>query len=230
MSSSTSIVIVNLTGKLSPRAAVSALEGLRFKMTERRMKRYFRGNKVAEACLDGPLKVYYIAQQATLPDAMLVSRRYLTLADFPFTSYMDSERLVRQHTTFLTHRVTLVCEVGLDDDPSDDCVRIEWDFASGKKAQESKVADDHAERVDFVLSKLGVSMAAPASLTLKRLRAARAAQAGKESPSPIDKDDDAEHLLECRGIEAHEERVVHGHGHGLETRLSESASSQADGI
>ena len=144
MSSSTSIVIVNLTGKLSPRAAVSALEGLRFKMTERRMKRYFRGNKVAEACLDGPLKVYYIAQQATLPDAMLVSRRYLTLADFPFTSYMDSERLVRQHTTFLTHRVTLVCEVGLDDDPSDDCVRIEWDFASGKKAQESKVADDHA--------------------------------------------------------------------------------------
>lgn len=159
-------VVIDLSSKLTPQRAVAELEGLRFKRTEHRMKRYTRGTSMAEAVLDGPLRVMKIQPVASAgagPVALLVDRRWQTTADFPWTSYMDTESILLQHTTHLTHRVTLVCETGVDGAGSES-VRIEWDFASGKK----KSDDDHAERVDWLLARLDAG-GTPASLTLKRL-------------------------------------------------------------
>lgn len=158
-----SVVMINLTSRIAPSQAVAALDGLRFKSGERRLKRYVRGDRIAEAVHEGPLSVSTYEQRATIGEAMLVGRRRLTLADFPWSSQMDGEGIVMQHTTYITHRVSMICETGAA--PEDSSVRIEWDFTATHRLRE----DDHAERVDWVLDKLGTKLEANAELTLKRL-------------------------------------------------------------
>ena len=158
-----SVVMINLTSRIAPSQAVAALDGLRFKSSERRLKRYVRGDRIAEAVHEGPLSVSTYEQRATIGEAMLVGRRRLTLADFPWSTQMDGEGIVMQHTTYITHRVSMICETGAA--PEDSTVRIEWDFAATHRLRE----DDHAERVDWVLDKLGTKLEANAELTLKRL-------------------------------------------------------------
>jgi len=165
-----SLVLFNLSARVTPAQATAALEGLRFKTGERRLKRYVRGDKMAEAVYQGPLSVTTYEQHAALGDAMLVGRRRLTSADFPWTTHMDRESILMQHTTFVTHRVSLVCETGRA--PEDASVRIEWDFSSAGKRGIKQ--DDHAERVDWVLDKLAFravdgATVPGAELTLKRL-------------------------------------------------------------
>lgn len=156
----------DLSARLTPADAVAALEGLRFKSNERRLKRYAVNDRIAEAVLGGSLSVMTLAQQAALGNAILVGRRRLTLADFPWTTRMQSEGCIVQHTTCVTHRVALVCETGAQ--PEDASVRIEWDFSSVNRRRGAPKEDDHAERVDWVLQKLGVPSDG-AELTLKRL-------------------------------------------------------------
>lgn len=182
-------IVIDLTAKVTPQRAVAELEGLRFKRTEHRMKRYSRGASIAEAVHDGPLRVMRMAPAASLaeadPPAILLDRRWTTIADFPWTTHMDTESMLLQHTTHVTHRVTLVCETGTSGSGADS-VRIEWDFASGKKG-----SDDHAERVDWLMERL--SPGAPAaSLTLTRLlrlhKAASQSSANDEVPGPEEAD------------------------------------------
>jgi hypothetical protein len=184
-------VVIDLTAKVTPQRAVAELEGLRFKRTENRMKRYSRGASIAEAVHDGPLRVMRMAPAAALsavpddPAALLLDRRWTTIADFPWTTHMDTESMLLQHTTHVTHRVTLVCETGTAGSAAES-VRIEWDFASGKKG-----SDDHAERVDWLLQRL--SPGAPAaSLTLTRLlrlhKAGAQTHANDEVPEPEEAD------------------------------------------
>lgn len=154
------IVIIDLTTKVTPSRAVSALEGNRFKRTENRMKRYSRGGAMAEAVHGGPLKVLSISPVATIDNAILADRRWMTMMDFPWSTHMDSESLLLQHTTFVTHRVSVVCETGPD--PGVESVRVEWEFAAGKD-------EDDCERVDWILEQLDAKGAVSASLTLKRL-------------------------------------------------------------
>ena len=166
----TSILVINLTSDISPEMAVAKLAGLQFKRVEHRMKRYTVDGKIAEAYLDGPLVVYVLVPTASLDNALLCARRRLTIADFPWSSHMDSETILLHHTIFITHRVSLVCETGLD--PSHSSVRIEWDFAAGKRMHEGHVDDDHSERVDYVLKALGIE-SPPARLVLGRLKRER---------------------------------------------------------
>lgn len=154
------IVIIDLTSKVTPSRAVSALEGNRFKRTEHRMKRYSRGDAVAEAVHGGALRVMSIAPVAAIDNAFLADRRWMTMMDFPWSTNMDSESMILQHTTFVTHRVSLVCETGID--PGVESVRVEWEFAAGKD-------EDDCERMDWILEQLDAKGAAPSSLTLKRL-------------------------------------------------------------
>ena len=156
--------VIDLTARLTPERAVAELEGLRFKRTEHRMKRYTRGAAMAEAVVDGPLRVMRLSPAAVIDDAMLLDRRWITLADFPWTSRMDAEALVLQHVTYITHRVSVVSEKGLPG-AGTETVRVEWDF-SKKRASDS----DDAERVDWVLEKLtGAARPVKAALLLKRL-------------------------------------------------------------
>lgn len=155
--------MINLTSRIAPSQAVAALDGLRFKSGERRLKRYVRGDRIAEAVHEGSLSVTTYEQRAVVGDAALVGRRRLALVDFPWSSQMDGEGIVMQHTTYITHRVSMICETGAS--PEDASVRIEWDFSAAHRLRE----DDHAERVDWVLDKLGAKLDAKAELTLKRL-------------------------------------------------------------
>lgn len=155
------IVIIDLTAKVTPSRAVSALEGNRFKRTENRMKRYSRGGAMAEAVHGGPLKVMTVAPVVSIDNAILADRRWMTMMDFPWSTHMDSESLLLQHTTFVTHRVSLVCETGLPD-TGVESVRVEWEFAAGKD-------EDDCERVDWILEQLDAKGPVSASLTLKRL-------------------------------------------------------------
>jgi hypothetical protein len=154
------IVIIDLTSKVTPSRAVSALEGERFKRTEHRMKRYSRGGAVAEAVHGGALRVMSIGPVAAIDNAILADRRWMTMMDFPWSTHMDSESMVLQHTTFVTHRVSVVCETGTDSNV--ESVRVEWEFAAGKD-------EDDCERVDWILEQLDAKGPVPASLTLKRL-------------------------------------------------------------
>jgi hypothetical protein len=155
------IVIIDLTTKVTPSRAVSALEGNRFKRTENRMKRYSRGGAMAEAVHGGPLKVLSISPVVTIDNAILADRRWMTMMDFPWSTHMDSESMLLQHTTFVTHRVSVVCETG-PPDTGVESVRVEWEFAAGKD-------EDDCERVDWILEQLDAKGPVSASLTLKRL-------------------------------------------------------------
>jgi hypothetical protein len=84
----------------------------------------------------------------------------MTMMDFPWSTHMDSESMLLQHTTFVTHRVSVVCETGPD--TGLESVRVEWEFAAGKD-------EDDCERVDWILEQLDAKGPVPASLTLKRL-------------------------------------------------------------
>lgn len=155
------IVIIDLTSKVTPSRAVSALEGNRFKRTENRMKRYSRGGAMAEAVHGGPLKVMTVAPVVSIDNAILADRRWMTMMDFPWSTHMDSESMLLQHTTFVTHRVSVVCETG-PPDTGVESVRVEWEFAAGKD-------EDDCERVDWILEQLDAKGPVSASLTLKRL-------------------------------------------------------------
>lgn len=179
----TSILIINLSSEISPEKAVANLSGLKFKRAEQRMKRYTMNGNIAEAYLDGPLKVYTLKPKASLDNATLFSRRWLTIADFPWSSHMDTETILLQHTIFVTHRVSVICETGLG--PEHNSVRIEWDFAAGKRVQQSKVDDDHCERVDYILKTLGISKCPAAKLILGRLKRERAAIQGLKQNTQI---------------------------------------------
>ena len=172
----TSIVVINLSAQISPEKTVANLSGLKFKRVEHRMKRYSVNGNIAEAYLGGPLKVYTTRLKASVENACLVSRRWLTIADFPWSTIMDKEIILLHHTIFVTHRVSVVCETGLG--PENNSVRIEWDFAAGKRAQESKVDDDHCERVDYILKTLGINQCPAAKLILGRLKREHASIAG----------------------------------------------------
>lgn len=154
------IVIIDLTSKVTPSRAVSSLEGNRFKRTEQRMKRYTRGGVMAEAVHDGPLRVMSISPVAAIDNAVMVDRRWMTMMDFPWSTHMDSESMVLQHTTFVTHRVSVICEVGIDSNV--ETVRVEWEFAAGKD-------ENDYERVDWILEQLAVKGPVCSSLMLKRL-------------------------------------------------------------
>lgn len=194
----TSIVVINLTTDISPEKAVANLSGLKFKRVEHRMKRYVRNGKMAEAYLDGPLKVYTLKPKASLDNYLLFARRWLTIADFPWSSHMDTETILLQHTIFVTHRVSVICETGIG--PEHNSVRIEWDFAAGKRVHDSKVDDDHSERVDYILKTLGIKSPA-ARLILGRLKRERASIQGLKQNEHIlgkeDYEDEAE-TEECQ--------------------------------
>lgn len=155
------IVVIDLTRAVTPAGAVAALEGDRFKRTEHRLKRYTRGGAMAEAVHGGPLRVMTVVPVATIDNAMLLDRRWMTMMDFPWSTAMDGEWLVLQHTTFVTHRVSVVCEAG-PPGAGGESVRVEWEFGAGKD-------EDDFERVDWVLEQLGAKGPVSASLTLKRL-------------------------------------------------------------
>lgn len=154
------IVVYDLSSLLSPGRAVAALEGLDppFKRTERHLKRLVRGDAIADAVSQGGVRTMRVRTVAEDPPALLVDRRWTSLPEFPFTSRVDTELGLLQHTTFVTNRVSLVCEAG-----DHDAVRVEWDFP---RASSGGAPD--AERVDWLLQTLGVR-AAPAALTLARL-------------------------------------------------------------
>ena len=156
--------IIDLSRYVAPGRAVAELEGMNFKRSEQRLKRFARSGAIAEAVHNGPLRVYKASFVASQGEAHLIDRHWMTQADFPWTSYMDSEVLLIQHTTYLTHRVSVVCESGLEGHGVDS-VRIEWDFASGKK----HAKEDHSERVEWAMDRLGVPKGVGMSLALKRL-------------------------------------------------------------
>lgn len=182
-------VIYDLTSSVTPARAVAELEGLRFKRVEHRLKRYSRAGHIAEAVHNGPLRVMHMRPSVHLDAAVLIDKRYMTQADFPWTSHMDTESLVLQHTTFVTHRVSVVCESGVHGEDTSS-VRLEWDFASGKAGQ-----GDDSERVDWVLERLGCATDVPASLQLKRLlrlhKAGSQIQGNGEGTSPGVRSEDA---------------------------------------
>jgi hypothetical protein len=164
------ILVIDLSSQISPEKAVANLSGLKFKRVEHRLKRYARSGRIAEAYLNGPLKVYALKDMASLDNAHLLARRWLTLADFPWSSHMESETILLRHTVFVTHRVSVVCDTGYG--PEDSGVRIEWDFATGKRVQDSRVVDDHSDRVDYILKAMGVESPS-ANLVLGRLKRER---------------------------------------------------------
>ena len=190
-------VSIDLSAVVTPGRAVSQLEGTRFKQTEQRVKRYVRAGAFAEAVAGGGLRVCRMTPVGREGDAHLIDRRWMTMADFPWCSEMDSEGLLVKHTTFVTHRVTVVCERGPT--TGDDCVRVEWDYAAGTGGDA-----DHAERVDWLLAKLGAPAPAAAGLTLKRLL-----RRHKHAPPPgsqdVDDGEGAEIWTEDGGL--HEERA-----------------------
>lgn len=166
------LVVIDLTAALAPEAAVARLAGLGFKRSERRLKRLARDGSIAEAALGGALRVMRVEVCASEGAALLLRRRWTTIADFPWASRMDTEALVVQHTTLVTHLVRVVCE---SEPGGGGCVRVEWEFAAAAAAQ-----GDGAERVDWVLDRLGAPAAAPAARTLACLlrRHKRAEQEG----------------------------------------------------
>lgn len=178
------LVIVDLSAAIEPAQAVAQLDGLRFKSGERRLKRLARGGSIADAVLGGSLRVQNASVRADEGAALLVDRRWTTIADFPWVSRVDSEALVSQHTTHVTHRVCVVCE---SEHGGGGSVRVEWDFASGPRGQ-----DDGAERVDWVLERLGAPLAAGAATTLARMlrRHKRGAAASVKGGSDGDGDGD----------------------------------------
>lgn len=183
------ILVINLTTDISPEKTVALLAGLKFKRVEYRLKRYARNGKIAEAYLEGPLKVYTMRPKASIDNSFLFTRRWLTIADFPWSTHMDSETILLQHTIFVTHRVSIICEIGFHQE--DSSVRIEWDYAAGKRVQESKVDDDHSERVDYILKTLGIKFPA-AKLLLGRLKRERISIEGLKQPAHIDSKEDAD--------------------------------------
>ena len=155
------IVLIDLTHNITPEEAVASLEGNRFKKTEQHLKRYCRDGLMAEAVLDGGLKVFMMKPIANKGNATIADRRWMTMMDFPWLSAMDHETMILKHTIFVTHRVSVICEKGIQGSGGD-CVRIEWEFANG-------VEEDDAERVDWLLHRLGESSSTGSGILLKQL-------------------------------------------------------------
>jgi len=186
--------VIDLTARVTPERAVAELEGLRFKRAENRMKRYTRDGAMAEAVVDGQLRVMRLSMAAAIDDGMLLDRRWITLADFPWTSRMDTETLVLQHVTYITHRVSVIAERGPPGEGTES-VRVEWDFSKKRKSD-----SDDAERVDWVVEKLtGAAPAVAAALLLKRLLRARASDGHKGAGDDCVEDDD-QGLPESTGV------------------------------